>query len=99
MKKFDLSSQYANTPQISASNSTQKTSGFNITELLQLLPKLNLGGLFNNAKTQSQPPFPEGESFTPTQNLMRNQNLYEAKKKVDTHLATIQKIREENHKN
>lgn len=96
MKKFSPEPQ-AFTPQVNSP--TEPSSTFDLNKLLQILPKLNLNGLFSRKdntlpSTQNAPAF----TFNPTQNYIMEQNKAEALKTMAKHSATIQRIREENKK-
>lgn len=92
MKKFSPEPQ-AFTPQISAPN--EPTSGFDITKLLSILPKLNIGALFGKqTPTPQQAPPAQAPVFDTTQSYINRQNKTAALKNIEAHHAAIQKIRE-----
>ena len=102
MKKFDFDTGFVNTPPVTTqSNTTENKSTFPLEQLLQILPKLNLNGILNifsnkqNQNNSAQEQQVE-ESFVPTQNFMRTQNLYEAQKNIQEHRYIVNAIRTNN---
>ncbi len=105
MKKFDFDTGFVNAPPVTTqSNTTENKSTFPLEQLLQILPKLNLNGILNifsnkqNQNYSAQEPQVMDESFVPTQNFMRTQNLYEAQKNIQEHRYMVNAIRTNNKK-
>ena len=93
MKKFEPEVS-AYTPPLSYESPENKS--FDLSKLLQILPKLNLSGLFgakqNNAAQQENTP----HQIRDAKNFMRRQNYIETQRQINTHNETIKRIREEN---
>ena len=105
MKKFDFDTGFVNAPPVTTqSNTTENKSTFPLEQLLQILPKLNLNGILNifsnkqNQNYSAQEQQAMEESFVPTQNFMRTQNLYEAQKNIQEHRYIVNAIRTNNKK-
>lgn len=97
MKKFEPESNAYTPPLVYES---PKNETFDITKLLQILPKLNLSGLFGakqNSTDQQQPAMPNNNNVdNVADTFMRRQNYIETQKVMATHFDTIKRIREEN---
>ncbi len=94
MKKFTPNENFAYTPPVTQQNVT--TNNFDLSQLLQILQKLNLNGLFginkNNDTQQSQTPnYPQIR-----QDLMRAENLRQATISIQNHRNFVNKINENN---
>ena len=94
MKKFEPESN-AYTPPLSYDNA--KNDSFDLSKLLQILPKLNLSNLFgakqNNTPLQQEKSPPINSD---AENFMRRQNYLETQRQIRAHNDTIKRIREEN---
>lgn len=93
MKKFEPNANYTNTPPIyTQSQQNTQPKGFNINQLLQIIPKLNLNNIFSMFTPTQKTELPPEQEFMPTQNLMRTQNLSQAQKSIQTHREMVTKI-------
>ena len=89
MKKFQYDDSYVNITQAPNIDTQERSNSFNLPQLLQTLRKLNLGSLFSSQNSQ-----PTYSQNSPTyQNITRSINYKNTQKQIDTHIATVQKIR------
>ena len=108
MKRLGFDSENAHIVKIATPEPQQtenNKSGFDIAKLLQILPKLNLNGLFggqnsntiaDNQQFTSHPTPADNPSmeFGQTQNLMAAHNVALAKSSLETHINLVNKLKE-----
>ena len=98
MKKVEFGSENAHIVKIAAPESVDTTStspNFDLTKLLQILPKLNLTQLFSSARPDAGRQLqnlPAEIEFVPTADLMRTQNADLARHTLETHQNTVKKL-------
>lgn len=110
MKRLNFDSNNAHIAKISVNSDEAKgeKSGFDLVKLLQILPKLNLGGIFQKENSGKNDGFDSknrvfdpqltsqnnlnGE-FVQTQDIMAQQNVALAKTALENHANIINKLR------
>lgn len=91
MKRFEIPENEVHILQTSPSPEPQK-SNFDISKLLQILPKLNLNGIFNKQTSAPEPP-QMTENFAPTVDFMREHNKIQAATMLESHQNMIKDIK------
>lgn len=92
MKRFDPSNDNAHILSTPAPTEGSKPN-FDISKLLQILPKLNLNGFFNQ-NNQETPPAPTtyDREFMQTVDFMSEHNKSSAIHTLQDHVSTVQKL-------
>lgn len=98
MKKVEFGSENAHIVKIATSEPVEPTAtstSFDLSKLLQILPKLNLSQIFGNKSetlSSSPPTLSPDMEFVPTADLMRTQNADLARHTLETHQNTVKKL-------
>lgn len=102
MKRLDFNSDNAHIVKIASAPSLptdQQKPNFDLSKLLQILPKLNLGGLLGNQNSTNQSDNIDNYSnfndeFLQSQNLMTAHNVALAKSSLEAHTNLVNKLHE-----
>ena len=96
MKKFDFNNNYINFADGIAelsNNNEPKNSNFDLTKLLQILPKLNLKQILNSQQLSQPQIQPQSQNNNNSFDIMRNENKLYALKQIQKHTQTVAQLK------